>query len=137
MPSPYTEDDARAYLALVERWTRSDERRCFAIADATSDEVLGAIDVRPGAGGSDVGYWVAPWARGRGIATRALRLVCAWAFDTSPVGSLELETHPENTASRRVAERAGFRYLETVTSDQAFSDGTRERLRFRIDRPAA
>jgi ribosomal-protein-alanine N-acetyltransferase len=48
-------------------------------------------------------------ARGRGIATRALRLVTDWAFSSLGVTRIELTTDPENVPSQRVAERVGFR----------------------------
>ncbi len=56
-----------------------------------------------------VGYWLAPEARGRGVATRALRLAVAWAFAERGVELLELLAEPENEPSCRVAERGGFR----------------------------
>jgi len=47
-------------------------------------------------------------ARGRGIASRALRLVSAWALDELGVGRLQLHADVENVPSQRVAERAGY-----------------------------
>ena len=55
-----------------------------------------------------VGYWLRPDARGRGAATIALQLIARWAFNEVGVQRLELTTAPENVASQRVAERAGF-----------------------------
>ena len=72
--------------------------------------VRGAIGLRlPAERVGDVGYWLASWARGRGVATRALRLLCAWAFDSLDLARIQLHTLPDNDASQRVAERAGFR----------------------------
>ena len=55
----------------------------------------------------EFGYWLAPEARGRGIATRALRLIAGWSLAGGYI-RLELFTHPDNIPSGRVAERAGF-----------------------------
>jgi RimJ/RimL family protein N-acetyltransferase len=131
LPSPYTEADARTYLEQCERLWREGSRFPFAIVDSETDELLGAIDVRPNGGGSDVGYWVAPWARGRSVATRALRLVVAYAFERLGARRLELETHPENVASMRVAENAGFARVATVEAETPFRDGTTARVRYR------
>jgi len=56
-----------------------------------------------------VGYWLLPRARGRGLATRAVRLISAWAARDLGLTNLRLTTEPENDRSRRVAERGGFR----------------------------
>jgi RimJ/RimL family protein N-acetyltransferase len=55
-----------------------------------------------------VGYWVAAPARGRGVAVRAVRLLCAWGFEARGLPRIQLHTLPGNVASERVAERAGF-----------------------------
>lgn len=55
----------------------------------------------------EVGYWIAPWGRGRQAARRSVRLVVEWAFAHTDLGRLELYVEPENLASRAVAERVG------------------------------
>ena len=56
-----------------------------------------------------VGYWLLPEARGKGLATRAVRLVSSWAFGDLGLARIGLLTEPSNLASQRVAERSGFR----------------------------
>jgi RimJ/RimL family protein N-acetyltransferase len=92
------------------RWTSATDVE-FVIADAAHAEPLGLITLRiaerdPGL--AAVGYWLRPEARGRGAATVAVQLIARWAFDELAVQRLELTTAPENVASQRVAERAGF-----------------------------
>ena len=128
IPTPYTEDHARAYVAFTRELGDRD-RRPFAIADAETDELLGAIDVRLGEIGS-IGYWVVPWARGRGVATTALSLLARWALEAGGVRRLELVTHPDNVASQRVAEKAGFTREGSRPHDPPFRDGTRESVLF-------
>jgi RimJ/RimL family protein N-acetyltransferase len=101
VPIPYTQEDARGYIA-AERDTR-------AITDAKSGELLGSIGWRVvDQGNVQIGYWVKPEARGRGVATRALRLLSRWAFEELQTGRVQLLAEPENHASQRVAEKAGF-----------------------------
>src|SRR5262249_39239390 len=57
---------------------------------------------------SEIGYWVAPWARRRGVATAATRVLSDWAFDHRAVERLELLAAKENVGSQRVALAAGF-----------------------------
>ena len=49
-----------------------------------------------------------PFARGRGIATDALKLLTRWAFDQLGLQRLQLKADPDNAASQRVAEKAGY-----------------------------
>ena len=83
----------------------------YAIADADHRPAARrrrAQPVVPGRGQAEIGYWVAPWARGRGVATAATRALTAHAFGAG-LARLELLTQPENAASQRVALAAGYR----------------------------
>jgi len=79
------------------------------ICDATTGQRLGNIVLRFDATVGEVSYWVAASARGRGVATRALRLLSEWAFAALELSVIRLWTHADNVASRLVAERAGYR----------------------------
>jgi RimJ/RimL family protein N-acetyltransferase len=59
-------------------------------------------------GAAAIGYWLLPAARGRGVATRAVRLLCEWLVAERGLRTLRLFTDPANVASQRVAERSGF-----------------------------
>jgi RimJ/RimL family protein N-acetyltransferase len=65
------------------------------------------LDREPGYG--EIGYWVAAAARGRGIATRAVRLLTDWARTELGLTRIEILPHKDNAPSRRVAEKAGYR----------------------------
>src|SRR5450756_1698394 len=88
---------------------RRPSSRSFAIVDAATDELLGSI-ARHGPFGhrATFGYWLVPQARGRGAATRALRLITDWTIATTELIRLDLFSDVENDASGRVAERVGF-----------------------------
>ncbi len=107
------------------------------IADAAHAEPLGVISLRTAEqdpGLAAVGFWLRPEARGRGAATIAVQLIARWAFDELGVQRLELTTAPENVASQRVAERAGFtregvlRALTAATKN----DGRRDSVMFSL-----
>ena len=65
------------------------------------------LDREPGYG--EIGYWVVAEARGRGIATRAVRLLADWAREELGLTQIDVLPHKDNAPSRRVAEKAGFR----------------------------
>ncbi|MEU1733219.1 GNAT family N-acetyltransferase [Streptosporangium sp. NPDC020145] len=128
LPVPYTRDDAFAYLRAAERSWR-DGGASFTIADTETDEWMGNIGLRPldARGNGEVGYLVAPWAQGRGVATAATRALTEWAFALG-VRRLELLTDVENLASQRVALAAGFQREGVRRSAEARRDGGRSDL---------
>ncbi|MEO7664533.1 MAG: GNAT family N-acetyltransferase [Candidatus Limnocylindrales bacterium] len=109
VPQPYTLGDARWFVDHAAAESRSGPSAHFAIADPHTDAVLGAIS-RHGPNGhrASIGYWLALEARGRGSATRAVRLLVVDTLETTPTIRLELYTDVANERSGRVALRAGF-----------------------------
>ncbi|HEX4429129.1 MAG TPA: GNAT family N-acetyltransferase [Frankiaceae bacterium] len=109
VPIPYTRADAE-FLVLElspKGWAEGNEL-FWAIADPSTDELLGAISLRIRHGnGGDIGYWLAPAGRGRGVATRAVAEVCREGFRLG-MQVIHWEAIEGNEASRRVAERVGF-----------------------------
>jgi len=113
------------YFARYREAPAAGRGAAFAICDV-GGECLGLATVeKRDAGRVELGYWLLPEGRGRGRATRALRLVSRWALSQPGVARLELATSPENTASQRVAERSGFR-REGVLRSYHVVDGCRE-----------
>jgi RimJ/RimL family protein N-acetyltransferase len=109
VPQPYTLAVAEQYIEMASAQTVGGVAAHFAIVDATDGSLLGSISRHPLRGHhATFGYWLAPGARGHGVATRALRLIVDWTLATTEVIRLELYTEAENEASGRVAERAGF-----------------------------
>jgi RimJ/RimL family protein N-acetyltransferase len=107
VPSPYTEEHARDFVAHGVPGREDDVQ--FAIADSSSHELLGSIGFfAPQEGVGEVGYWIAAAARGRGVAVRAVVLVVTWAFRTRRLRRIQIHTLPGNEGSERVAEKAGF-----------------------------
>jgi ribosomal-protein-alanine N-acetyltransferase len=80
---------------------------------------------------AEVGYWLLAPARGRGVARRAVGMLCDWAFASSELEELELTTLPGNTASERVATACGFVATGTIDLDVK---GDRRALRLWVRR---
>jgi RimJ/RimL family protein N-acetyltransferase len=126
--APYTETDAREWFAEQEQARLRGEGLSFALAGPRDqDGVLGSVsleEVRRDRGRAAVGYWLAPQARGRGLATQAVRLLARWAFAELGLARLELTCGPGNEASQHVAERCGFSREGLLRSHVPFK-GTR------------
>ena len=111
LPSPYRESDARDYVLSTEAAWHQAIGAFFAVVDFDDDSDIGSIAVHvldPELANVEVGYWTAAPARGRGLTTRALRLLSRWALDEAGAERVQLRADVLNTASLRVAEKAGF-----------------------------
>ena len=124
VPEPYTEADARFYVRdCIEA---GEYRTPFAITDAETGDVIGSIDMRINRMKTGhVGYWLAPEARGRGLTSAALLALSRWGFQGLGIGRVELVTDPDNIASQRVAEKAGFTREGVLRSILLNRDGSR------------
>jgi RimJ/RimL family protein N-acetyltransferase len=134
VPVPYDLEDARTFVAFAAEGWSSGREPTFVIADATSRVLAGAIAIhrRPDEPGkAAVGYWLAAEARGRGFASRAVRLIARWAFDVEPgLVRMELLTLVGNEASGRVALRTGFRREGVLRRYLPFRDGLVDAVMF-------
>jgi len=110
VPVPYRRVDALEWITDGSARSRQAGGANFVVADPGSGRLLGATslhNVNHARSSGEVGYWVAPWGRGRGVATAATRALTAWAFARG-MYRLELLTEPENWPSQRVAIKAGY-----------------------------
>jgi RimJ/RimL family protein N-acetyltransferase len=111
LPDPYTETDAREFLAQAARGWETSYDALYCIADAASDRLLGGVGlhgVEAWAGVAEIGYHVAPWARRRGVATAATRLVAHWGTEVLGLARIQILADTRNAASCGVAARLGF-----------------------------
>jgi RimJ/RimL family protein N-acetyltransferase len=100
--------EAKAWLAIQKEGWRTGNRLCFAVRDET--QLLACVVLKRARAIPEVGYWTAAPARGQGIASTAVDALSAWAFATHNPDKLELRHQVDNTASCRVAEKAGFSF---------------------------
>ncbi|WP_052372392.1 GNAT family N-acetyltransferase [Amycolatopsis taiwanensis] len=96
------------FRAALHRLRHDDDALGYVVVDATAGIRLANIAAARKGDVASVSYWVAPAARGQGVAGRALKELCQRVADTWPVTEIRLWTHAENLASQRVAENAGF-----------------------------
>ncbi|WP_431035915.1 GNAT family N-acetyltransferase [Streptomyces sp. P6-2-1] len=108
---PGTREGVAAYVRHCrEQWETAGPLRAFGIR--AGGVLAGTADLRfagdgPGAGQVNVAYGLYPARRGRGLATRAVRLVCGYAAAEGAVEAV-IQVEPDNHASVAVARRAGF-----------------------------
>lgn len=104
LPAPFTESDARALIA-----GSGGGDVYHAVRDQRGIDLNGVIGVHRRAGQEyEVGYWFAARARGRGLATEAVRAVVGALAASRPGCSIMAECHPGNERSRALLHRVGF-----------------------------
>jgi RimJ/RimL family protein N-acetyltransferase len=111
LPTPYTLQDALTYVEGRRELEATGTAVTWALADPDDDRILGTIcwfHWTPGAE-VEIGFWTHPDARGRGLMTRAARLVTGHVFATLGVLRVTAFAAVDNAASRHVIESAGFR----------------------------
>ncbi|MFL5961225.1 MAG: GNAT family N-acetyltransferase [Gaiellaceae bacterium] len=126
VPEPVPPGFARIWLERYEQGRRDRSRDAFAIVEG--GDFLGlalAPRIEDEERTAELGYVVSPAARGRGVATEALRQLTDWAFAEREMLRLELLISVENVASKRVAERCGY-VREGVLRSLHVKQGLRE-----------
>ena len=115
IPAPFDADDARSWLETLAERHASGTAVSWAVADPTTDALIGSVDLFDVRAGRDaeIGYWLHPEGRGRGLAVQMCRSVLRHAFVSEEDGGLGLRrvravAAEANGRSRGVLERSGM-----------------------------
>jgi RimJ/RimL family protein N-acetyltransferase len=120
---PVDDESARAWLTRRIEQTAKD----VSLAIELDGAAVGGVrlsSISRGAGTAWIGYWLAPKARGAGLATRAVATLSQWAFDELGIHRIVLAHRVNNPSSGAVAARSGF-ISEGIERDSVLFDGVR------------
>ncbi|WP_202565103.1 GNAT family N-acetyltransferase [Agreia sp. COWG] len=127
LPWPYRQSDAQYFVRhlVPEGWADGDEASWAIRPLDDPGRLLGMISIR--SANAELGYWLAPDARGHGYMVEAVDRVVAWAREMhfAGAGTVRWSCVAGNIASAAVARRAGFRYVGEGPSTVAMRDGSR------------
>jgi RimJ/RimL family protein N-acetyltransferase len=111
LPDPYGETEARSWLEAQIEARATGRSACWAVVDPADEaRVLASIsyfDYTPEIE-CEIGFWSHPDARGRGVATRAMREVVRYTFEDLGVRRVTAAASVDNAASRHVIEANGL-----------------------------
>ncbi|WP_049804474.1 GNAT family N-acetyltransferase [Microlunatus phosphovorus] len=130
LSTSYSSADAAAYVESTREQAATRSGWTWCIADDT-DRCLGSLGLE-GFGGYarrlEIGYWAHPDARGHGFVAEAVRLVTEHVEQQRLADSVIIRCAAENTASRRVAEAAGYLQCGVQEACEPLGDGTLDDL---------
>ncbi|HEY5454045.1 MAG TPA: GNAT family N-acetyltransferase [Acidothermaceae bacterium] len=115
VPAPYLREHAEQFVAQSRDHWFTGHSANFAVTDHSTDTVLGScslLNVDALLREAEAGYWVAPWARSRGIARHALLLITEWALGDGGLDRVFLKVEDANYASTIVALNSGFNKVD-------------------------
>nr|WP_271210700.1 GNAT family N-acetyltransferase [Rhodococcus wratislaviensis]GLK36206.1 acetyltransferase [Rhodococcus wratislaviensis] len=113
MPAPYTSSDAEQFVRQTVPSGWADRSPTWALREREDGPVLGMIGLMArDVTAAEIGYWLSPAARSRGLMTTAVNLVCDFAFRPDGMGleRIEWRAFVGNLDSAAVARRVGFRF---------------------------
>ncbi len=116
--------EAESWVSFeTERWQQEKGGSWAITRDGSIMGRVGIGGVHLAEGQAGVTYWVLPLARGQGIAPLALGAIAGWALDDIGFHRLELDHSTLNSASCRVACKAGFTVEGTKRAQALHLDG--------------
>jgi RimJ/RimL family protein N-acetyltransferase len=126
IPKNADETFVRGWIRRYEEGWSDGSRAGFAIRASDGDVVgfAAMVDLDLEHREGEIGYLVAPAARGRGIAGRALELLTRWGFEELGLLRLELRIDVQNRGSEVVAQRAGYQ-RDGILRNVHFKQGLR------------
>lgn len=104
-----------SFIEMVRSHNREGRSgRSFSLAIWHGSNLIGQINlggiIYGALRGAHIGYWIDRRFANRGFTTQSVELLTAYAFNELGLHRLEINFRPENGASRRVAEKAGYSF---------------------------
>lgn len=114
----YCMEDVERWYEQADIMWRQNSAFPMLIVDAEERRLLGGVGLHDlqlfGKREGEIGYWVRESARGRKVAATAVRAMAAFAFNEVKLLRCGIRVRLQNSASRRVAERAGASFEGVV-----------------------
>jgi RimJ/RimL family protein N-acetyltransferase len=112
VPHPYSEEQARAWIAAVTGKSGAGKAVVFGVVTREDARLIGAVGLREidvEHSQAEMGFWVGVQSWGRGYATEAARRVVRYAFEELKLNRVYAHHMVRNPASGRVVEKLGMK----------------------------
>ncbi len=108
LPFPYSHQDAERFIGKVASEMAAGRSVVFAVEERLTRRLVGCVGATITDGSAEIGYWFGQEHWGRGYATESLRRALRVLFVNFGLDLVWASVAPENLASRRVLDKAGF-----------------------------
>lgn len=109
-PHPYTLEDAKRFIDYCQR-----KKRVTDWAITVDDKAVGAIGIVPQIDinriSAEIGFWIGREYWGKGVVSYLLKEVTNYILKETKISHLYAGVIGDNSASKRVLEKAGYRYV--------------------------
>ncbi len=130
-PWPYPKDGAQHWFThcVLPRYANKTGAMWAIAKKDQPDQLIGVIDIREDTGDGNRGFWMSESEQSRGYMTEAVARVNDWVFTKTGLKELVVYNVASNTASRRVKEKTGCTFVQTVVQDYHSGEQTGEMWR--------
>lgn len=115
VPGDASDAELPSYFQMISSHNREGRaQRSLSLAIWYQGSLVGQITmggiVMGALRGAHIGYWMDKRCANLGITTQAVEMITQYGFQELGLHRIEINLRPENAASRRVAEKAGYRF---------------------------
>lgn len=126
VPSPELDDVRSNLVKALENFQNHETEYRFFIRRLNDKKIVGCIglhipDIKNGH--YEIGYWVRASEQRKGYVLRAVSLIEEYAKRAASAVLIRIKTAESNTASRKLAENAGYQLEKIIESDRALPTG--------------
>ncbi|WP_158807254.1 GNAT family N-acetyltransferase [Beijerinckia sp. L45] len=116
IPHPYPAGEAERFILNARAATAGGQALVLGLTLKNKARTLiGLVSAEANAGRDvEIGYVVAPAASGKGLATEAVRAIVDSIFSLTEARTISANSRTINPASRRVLEKSGFAFVDTL-----------------------
>lgn len=132
-PHPFTLEHAQAF---INNATQHQPTKIFAIT--VNNQAVGGIGIHPQAdiycNNAELGYWLAQPFWGHGVATKAIKQIVNYGFNTFSINRIYARPYGNNIASQKVLKKAGFTLEATLQNTILKNDELLDELIYAVRR---
>lgn len=119
----YAEEHARVWIQrTLDEFAKDGRFNALILFDERMIGTIGFHDLDIVNHHASIGYWIDKDHEGKGIISRCCRVLVNYLFDTMELNRVQINCNVENTRSRAIPERLGFK-LEGVLRQIELNNG--------------